>query len=474
MSTQVEIETAGEITAALDSILGQGVPVRDVVALAKLAEAMNWARSAAILSQSLDTKMSTLTTHTVPSEAFEQLSFLADLALAAIAASSDHGSARLILMASMRLHTIYESNLLGETLNKEETSSTVCHLQCRVNHHAMWRNVAFWNGMFFDALTCRLEKSHRAFLEQGSGEKELSAESIAELEAETKEIAFAELIQMVHFMSRFGMTEKAIRSFLDEMRALSMIEPERQAILMDNIDCTSPEASGTVAERDAIPAGFGVGADPVQRCLDMMRGGEEPCSAMELSVFLTGLKHPFHVNTLCSLLGKELAAGQLECTMYDTSFYVMSAVFAVCLAYCHECLDYVSAEHILKLSQALQLRSRGQDTVTMSRRTRCHPFWNQRQFWTNRFQGLVVLGRKELLQSSVFETLSAKDREHEEGAMPFNVLNKSVQLMLSFGVQSDFIVEFIQQTIKMKLFKDEYTAMVQDMIRFVGSYKPQI
>ena len=86
----------------------------------------------------------------------------------------------------------------------------------------------------------------------------------------------------------------------------------------------------------------------------------------------------------------------------------------------------------------------------------------------------MVLGRKELLQSSVFETLSAKDREHEEGAMPFNVLNKSVQLMLSFGVQSDFIVEFIQQTIKMKLFKDEYTAMVQDMIRFVGSYKPQI
>ena len=273
-------------------------------------------------------------------------------------------------------------------------------------------------------------------------------------------------------MSRFGMQEANIRDFLDEMRALAMIEPERQAMLVENIHRSRADAE---EERPTPP----IGGDPVQLCLDMMRGGEGPCSAVEFCGFLRRMKHPFHVNTLCTLLGKELAMGQLECRMPGTPFYVMSSVFAVCLAYCHECLDYVSAEHILKLSQALELQPSSSEgdgnvgPVTMSRRSRCHPFWDQRQFWTNRFQVEVALGKKELLQSAVFETLSAPEREHEEGAVPFNVLNKSVQLMLNFGVQRGFIVEFVRQTVKMKLFRGEYAEMVESMVRFVEEYNPK-
>ena len=89
-------------------------------------------------------------------------------AVAAIAASSDHGSARLILMASIRLHTIVPDPSDAEAASKNEGGSAVRHLQSSVSHHGMWQNGAFWSGIFFDGLTCRLEKSHNEFLEQGA------------------------------------------------------------------------------------------------------------------------------------------------------------------------------------------------------------------------------------------------------------------------------------------------------------------
>ncbi len=67
----------------------------------------------------------------------------------------------------------------------------------------------------------------------------------------------------------------------------------------------------------------------------------------------------------------------------------------------------------------------------------------------------------------IWKTMSEAEREEEEGSVAFNVLNKTVQLMLSFGVHTGLVTEFVDQTVKMKVFKVDHIAMAKEIIAFV-------
>jgi len=316
-------------------------------------------------------------------------------------------------------------------------------------------------------------------------------------------------------MSRFAMTREEVSTFIIEMRSLSLVQPEREEILMGIVETASPRSKDNTATEhllDEMVTKDKPPSDPVHITMSFLRGnGQPPGGPTEVMELLQVLDNPFHVNTLTYLLLKEIEEDKIVTELPLAIFYVVSAVLGYCLTYCASCLDYNSAERIMQISLALhaarpgaspakagwevgstkeesgakqppellipkELRnlqsprsSKHSGEVAMSQRTQCHPFWAQRRFWTSRFQRQVASKKKELLETKAYKEQSQEDREHEEGAVAFNVLNKMVQLMLSFGLPEQAITEFVDQTIAMKMFKPDYMPMVEDMMTFVKS-----
>jgi len=257
-----------------------------------------------------------------------------------------------------------------------------------------------------------------------------------------------------------------------------MVEPERQAILMDIIECSSPESDKKkkdCEEELGSPKPLRM-VDPVQSCIEMTRkGGNGPMTTPEIIELLGVLNHPFHVNTLTMILTNELSNDTLETILSTPHFYVMSAVLSCCLAYCLECLDYASAQNIMKLSHALSTvtdnsidpeNKTSAGLTLMSTRIHCHPFWNQRHFWISRFQEEIAEGKKELSTGEEHKALSTEAQDHADGAVSFNVLNRTVQFMLSFGLKEVFVADFVEQTMEMRLYREDYRPMIKEMISF--------
>ena len=65
--------------------------------------------------------------------------------------------------------------------------------------------------------------------------------------------------------------------------------------------------------------------------------------------------------------------------------------------------------------------------------------------------------------------MSTFDQEQAEGRVAFKEMNKTLQLMLTFGVRGDKIVDFVEATINMKLFNnDTHLRGASERVVFVG------
>mgnify|MGYP003978186167 CR=1 FL=1 len=154
-------------------------------------------------------------------ESFDMLVDLLLLGLSECHRSNDPRSGRLIMNM---VQTFYRE---GEDDEHE-------YMQVHVRNHDIWKDIRFWEGVFFDALQVEKERQGKSAHQW----RELGDEEREERIVNDQHVVFGQLGSYAFNMLAFGMDVEESKNFVEKMCSINELPQEYHEMILANIEMT--------------------------------------------------------------------------------------------------------------------------------------------------------------------------------------------------------------------------------------------
>jgi len=446
--------------------------------------------------------------YSMPESTFHQLVNLANHAVITYAASEDYASIRTLISIAERVHhdatdeseKVYKDSMIEKSL-----------MITMISKHDCWHDSDLWCGMFYHGFSEAMER--------------LAMDNPGDKEDEVRQVACSELTALTNSMFLIGLSAKEVIAFLNAIDSSDIISRDQYKMLKNFAEEHAVADEGTIARANSSPRGGrdNVRIMPWRVC--RLDGWDQPsiynkCNKDSMKTMVRTLTEQSLPDTqedlrkwlkLCENgnavkdLLKELyrfIQGRVRHELRPGSYYTISSMLTRCLSTCEGNLHqnfgciYIIMQISLVMhgpimdaqSPAMQWMKNGPDhakraaafededfssfkspgrvwgqsnldsLTCMSRATSRHAIWEDLNYW-------IGVLRKDCDDATLTLHLNAEDPSERH----FALLNKTVQLMLTFQVPQRLIAQFIAQVLDQYHWSSEYEPMCEHLWESIKS-----